>query len=67
MVKLEICTYCKRSIYPDQQFVEVPPAAREKHDFGDVIFTQYAHAACHDQSVPDVVPFVPTSGKAGGR
>jgi hypothetical protein len=56
MPKLEICIYCKRSIDEEHQtFVEVPPAAQEPNNFGEPMLTQYAHANCHDQSVPDEV------------
>jgi len=67
MPRLEICIYCKRSIYEDQNVVEVPVAAQEPQDFGQVIFTQYAHAACHDQSVPNVGPHPRRSSNAGSR
>lgn len=49
MPQLEICAYCKKAINPDDQWVEVKPPAQDSPQFGVPMFSQFAHARCHDQ------------------
>ena len=48
MPELEICTYCKKAIKADDDFVKVEPTAQDS-SFGAPMYPQYAHAKCHDQ------------------
>lgn len=45
------CVYCKKAINADDEFVEVEPAAQDPKQFGAPMYTQYAHAKCHDEMV----------------
>lgn len=48
MTELRRCVYCNKPIKPDDDFVEVPPAAQDSRSFGEPIYQQYAHVKCDE-------------------
>ncbi len=49
MPEVEICVLCKKTIKPDDLWVEVPPAAPESGELFKPQYTQHAHADCFDK------------------